>query len=173
MQDPEPVALIADHQKLDLYKLPPFIGELTDGISRQFQIDPVIPFGTILGCVAAAAQGKIRTQISPSWIEHSSIYIINIAETGDGKSQVMNLLRKPIDDYESQLRSDALADYSLRKAEHEIAENKLKAIKDSMSKSKAKNPATRADLMAALDDVAAAKPEPIPRISIPRWELLK
>lgn len=166
MQDPDPVPLIANHLRLDLDELPPFIAELTDGISRQFQIDPVIPFGTILGCVAAAAQGKIRTQISPSWIEHSSIYIINIAETGDGKSQVMNLLRKPIDDYESQLRSDALADYSLRKAEHEIAENKLKAIKDSMSKSKAKNPATRADLMAALDDVAAAIPKPIPRISI-------
>ena len=63
MLDPEPYPLIADHQKLDLYKLPPFIGELTCGISRQFQIDPVVVFGTILGCVAAAAQGKIRTRI--------------------------------------------------------------------------------------------------------------
>ena len=78
----------------------------------------------------------------------------------------MNLLRKPIDDYEAQLQADARSDYSLRKAEHEIAENKLKAIKDSMSKSKSKNPATRADLIQALDDVAAAKPKPIPRISI-------
>lgn len=95
MQDPDPVPLIADHLRLDLDELPPFIAELTDGISRQFQIDPVIPFGTILGCVAAAAQGKIRTQISPSWIEHSSIYIINIAETGDGKSQVMNRCASP------------------------------------------------------------------------------
>lgn len=167
MIDPSaPLPLIAEHQRLDLYKLPPFIGELTDAISRQFQIDPVIPFGTILGCVAAAAQGKIRTQISPSWIEHSSIYIINIADTGDGKSQVMNLLRKPIDEAEAQLQADARSDYSVRKAEHEIAENKLKIIKDSMSKSKSKNPATRADLMAAIDDVAAAKPKPIPRISI-------
>ena len=166
MQDPEPYPLIADHQKLDLYQLPPFIGELTCGISRQFQIDPVVVFGTILGCVAAAAQGKIRTRVSPNWLEHSSIYIINIAETGDGKSQVMNLLRKPIDAYEAQLQNDARSDYGLRKAEHEIAENKLKAIKDSMSKSKAKNPATRADLMCALDEVAAAKPKPIPIISI-------
>lgn len=162
----EPLALIPEHRKIDLYNLPPFIGELSCGISRQFQIDPVIVFGTILGCVAAATQGKIRTRISANWIEHSSMYIINIAETGDGKSQVMNLLRKPIDDYESQLRSDALADYGVRKAEHEIAENKLKAIKDSMSKPKAKNPATRADLMQAIDDVAAAKPKPIPQISI-------
>ena len=60
MQDPEPYPLIADHLKLSDEILPPFIKELTDGISRQFQIDPVIPFGTILGCVAAA-EGKIRT----------------------------------------------------------------------------------------------------------------
>jgi len=162
----EPVPLIPEHRKLDLYGLPKFIGLLSCGISRQFQIDPAIVFGTILGCVAAATQGKIRTRISANWIEHSSFYIINIAETGDGKSQVMNLLRKPIDDYEAQLQADARSDYSLRKAEHEIAENKLKAIKDSMSKIKSKNPATRADLMQALDDVAAAKPKPIPRISI-------
>jgi hypothetical protein len=163
---PAPAALIPEHQKLDLYNLPPFIGELADGISRQYQIDRVIPFGTILGCVAAAAQGKIRTRISQNWIEHSSLYIINIADTGDGKSQVMNLLRNPIDDYEARMRADALSDYGVRKAEHEIAENKLKAIKDSMSKVKSKNPATRADLMAAIDDVAAAKPKPIPQVSI-------
>jgi hypothetical protein len=163
---PPPIPLMADHQKLDLYSLPPVIGELSCGISRQFQIDPVIVFGTILGCVAAATRGKIRTRISQDWIEHSSMYIINIAETGDGKSQVMNLLRKPIDEHEAQLQIDAKSDYSLRKAEYEIAENKLKIIKDSMSKSKTKNPATKADLMQALDDVAAAKPKPIPRISI-------
>jgi replicative DNA helicase len=162
----EPVPLIPEHRKINLYELPPFIGELSCGISRQFQIDPAIVFGTILGCIAAATQGTIRTRISPNWIEHSSLYIINIAETGDGKSQVMNLLRKPIDEYETQLQADALSDYGVRKAEHEIAENKLKAIKDSMSKTKSKNPATRADLMAAIENVAATKPKPMPRISI-------
>jgi len=163
---PIPAPLTPEHRKLNLYALPNLIGLLSCGISRQFQIDPVIVFGTILGCAAAATQGKIRTQISKDWIEHSSLYTINIAETGDGKSQVMNLLRKPLDQFEEQMQADARSDYALRKAEHEIAENKLKAIKDSMSKSKSKNPATRSDLMAAIEDVAAAKPAPIPRISI-------
>lgn len=163
---PKPYPLIQENEKLDLYSLPQFIGELTCSISRQFQIDPVVVFGTILGCAATAARGNIRTRISENWLEHSSIYIINIAETGDGKSQVMNLLRKPIDSYESQLQNDARSDYALRKAEHEIAENKLKHIKDSMAKAKGKNLATRADLMSALDEVAAAKPKPIPSISI-------
>ena len=162
----EPVPLTPEYQDLDLDNLPPFISKLTCNISRQFQIDPVIVFGTILGCAAAATQGKIRTQVVENWIEHSSIYIINIAETGDGKSQVMNLLRKPIDDYELQMQADARSDYGLRKAEHEIAESKLKLIKDSLSKAKSKNPATKADLMEAIDAVAAAKPDSIPIISI-------
>ena len=162
----EPAPLIPENKENILYKLPDFIAELSDGISRQYQIDPVIVLGTILGCVATSTQGKIRVRISDNWIEHSSLYIINIAETGDGKSQVMNLLRKPIDEHEMHLQAEALSDYGVRKAEHEIAENKLKAIKDSMSKAKSKNPATRADLMAAIDDVAATKPKPMPRISI-------
>ena len=163
---PAPVPLMDEQQKLDLCKLPNFIKKLTSGISRQFQIDPVIVLGTILGCAAAATQGKIRTQVSKDWIEHSSIYIINIAETGDGKSQVMNLLRKPIDEYESQLQTDARLDYGLRKAKHEIAENKLKLIKDAMSKQKSKAPATEADLSSALDEMNRLKPKPIPIISI-------
>lgn len=163
---PMPAPLIPEHKKLDLYSLPEFIGELSCGISRQFQIDPVIVFGTILGCAAAATQGKIRTQISKDWTEHSSIYIINIADTGDGKSQVMNLLRKPIDEHEAQMQADARSDYALRKANHEIAEAKLKIIKDSMSKSKSKNPSTQADLSEAIEAVALAKPKPMPLISI-------
>lgn len=163
---PNPAPLIPEHHKIDVYYLPEFIGELTRAISKQFQIDRVIVFGTILGCAAAATQGKIRTQISQDWIEHSSLYIINIAETGDGKSQVMNLVRKPIDDYEAQLQFEARSDYALRKANHEIAENKLKLIKDSMSKSKSKNPSTQADLSEAIEAVAAATPKPIPQISL-------
>jgi hypothetical protein len=164
MIDPKP--LIPEITDKILYKLPESISVLAENISKQFQIDPVIVIGTMLGCIATATQGKIRVRISEDWIEHSSLYIINIAETGDGKSQVMNLLRKPIDEYELQLQSDARADYGVRKAEHEIAENKLKAIKDSMSKARSKSVATRADLEAAINDVAASKPKPMPRISI-------
>ena len=75
----EPAPLIPENKENILYKLPDFIAELSDGISRQYQIDPVIVLGTILGCVATSTQGKIRVRISDNWIEHSSLYIINIA----------------------------------------------------------------------------------------------
>ena len=151
--NPDSVPLTKAHQALNLYKLPEKIAELICPISRQFQIDPVIPFGKMLGCIAAATQGKITTQISANWIEHSSFYVMTIAETGDGKSQTMSLLRKPIDAFEAQLQSDARSLYSLRNAEHEIAKSQLEAIQKSMANTKSKSPASQADLIAGLEKV--------------------
>ena len=164
--NPDPVPLTKAHQALNLYKLPEKIGELTDAISRQFQIDSVIPFGQMMGCIAAATQGKITCGIFPDWIEHSSFYVMTIAETGDGKSQTMSLLRKPIDAFEAQLQSDARSLYSLRNAEHEIAKSQLEAIQKSMANTKSKSPASQADLIAGLEKVKETKPDPIPRLTI-------
>ena len=163
--DPKPLFQKTD--PLNLYGIPDLLGELCEAIENQYQIDRVIPFGQALGMIAAATRGKIRTQVSPNWIEHSSFYVLTIAETGDGKSQVMNLLRKPLDQYEMNLRADAAKDYGLRLANYEIAQANLKRIKDSMSSGKkSKAPATQAELQAAIDEVESTKPADMPQLSI-------
>ena len=163
--DPKPLFQKTD--PLNLYGIPDLLGELCEAIENQYQIDRVIPFGQALGMIAAATRGKVRTQVSPNWIEHSSFYVLTIAETGDGKSQVMNLLRKPLDQYEENLRADAAKDYGLRLANYEIAQANLKRIKDSMSSGKkSKAPATQAELQAAIDEVESTKPADMPQLSI-------
>ena len=152
---------------LNLHCIPDVLGEICEAIENQFQIDRVIPFGQALGMIAAATRGKVRTQVSPNWIEHSSFYILTIAETGDGKSQVMNLLRKPSDEYELALREDAAKGYGLNLANYEIAQANLKRIKESMSSGKkSKSPATQVDLQAAIDEVQNSKPADMPLLSI-------
>lgn len=164
---PDPLALFEIPDALDLYCIPDVLGEMCEAIENQFQIDRAIPFGQALGMIAAATRGKVRTQVSPNWIEHSSFYVLTIAETGDGKSQVMNLLRKPSDAYEQNLQAEARKDYGLRAANYEIAQANLKRIKDSMSSAKkSKSPATQADLQAAIDEVENTKPADIPLLSI-------
>jgi len=164
---PNPLPLFEKPDPLDLYCIPDLLGEMCEAIEKQFQIDRAIPFGQALGMIAAATRGKVRTQVSPNWIEHSSFYVLTIAETGDGKSQVMNLLRKPSDTYEQNLRADAAHGYGLEMANHEIAQANLKRIKDSMSSGKkSKSPATQADLQAAIDEVQNTKPADIPLLSI-------
>lgn len=164
---PDPLSLIAKADPLNLHGIPYLLGQMCKAIEKQYQIDRVIPFGQALGMIAAATRGKIRTQVAPNWIEHSSFYVLTIAETGDGKSQVMNLLRKPLDQYEMNLRADAAKDYGLRLANYEIAQANLKRIKDSMSSGKkSKAPATQAELQAAIDEVENTKPADIPLLSI-------
>jgi hypothetical protein len=163
--DPKPLFQKTD--PLNLHCIPDLLGEICEAIENQYQIDRVIPFGQALGMIAAATRGKVRTQVSPNWIEHSSFYVLTIAETGDGKSQVMNLLRKPLDQYEENLRADAAKDYGLRLANYEIAQANLKRIKDSMSSGKkSKAPATQAELQAAIDEVESTKPADMPQLSI-------
>jgi hypothetical protein len=110
--NPKPISQKAAELDLDL--LPPLLRALVKSYALQYQIDAAIPFGIALGCIATAMRGKVRTLISPSWIEHSSLYVVAIADTGDGKSQVMNRLRQPLIDYEVQLQSDAKSLFNLK-----------------------------------------------------------
>lgn len=163
----DPVPLNAPAIDFDFDLLPPMLQQITKAFSDQYQIDAVIPFGTALGCIATATRGRVRTLISPSWIEHSSLYFCNIAQTADGKSQVMNKLRAPLIDYEIQMQGDGKSLFQLQQAEHEIAQAKLKTIKDSRSnlkKSNKSSPATQAELLAAIDEVESTKPDPIPML---------
>ena len=95
----KPKPLRPSFPDFDLDLLPELLRKMVKSISDQYQIDPVIPFGTALGVIATAMRGKVRSRISPDWIEHPSIYICSIANTGEGKSQVMNLLRQSLIDY--------------------------------------------------------------------------
>jgi hypothetical protein len=153
---------------LNLKLLPPLLHDIVTALSKQYQIDRVIPIASALGCIATATRGKITSMVSPNWIEHSSFYICSIALTGEGKSQVMNWLRKPLDEYEAQLQQSEKMRFAVQQAEYEISEAKLKAIKDSLSNPKkskpSSSPASQADLIAAIDEVAANKPDPIPQI---------
>jgi hypothetical protein len=159
----------AQHPTLDLDLLPNLLREIVESLSNQFQIDPVVPLGTALGCIATATRGKIRARISSDWLEHSSIYICNIAPTAEGKSQVMNLLRQPLIDYEIEMQREARALIDLKQQEHEIALSRLKAIKDSMSsikKSSKSTPANQADLIDAIELVRQTKPDELPMLLV-------
>jgi hypothetical protein len=166
---PAPRGLRPAFPELDLDLLPASLRKIVKSLADQFQIDPVIPLGTALGIIATATRGRIRSRISSDWVEHSSIYLCNIANTAEGKSQVMNLLRQPLIDYEIEIQSEARKLHSLQSQEYEIAQARLKAIKDSMSsikKAPKNSPASQADLIEAIALVESSKPDPIPMLLV-------
>lgn len=166
---PAPKPLRSAHPELDLDLLPNLLREIVRSLADQYQIDPAIPFGTALGVIATATRGKVTARISSDWKEHSSIYICTIANTAEGKSQVMNLLRRDLIDIEIQIQDEARKIYDLKANEHDIAQARLKAIKDSMSsvkKSPKSSPASQADLMEAIEYERQCRPDPIPMILV-------
>lgn len=166
---PKPRALRKAHPEFDLDLLPALLRQIVQSLSDQFQIDPVIPFGTALGVIATASRGKVTAEISKDWKEHSSIYICNIAPTAAGKSQVMNLLRQALIDYEIEIQDEARKLHDLQSHEHEIAQARLKAVKDSMSsikKSPKSSPASQADLVEAIELERQSRPDPIPMLLV-------
>ena len=164
-----PKQLELNHPKIDFDFMPDLLRDVINLQANQMQIDPVIPFGCALGVFATATGGRVKVWIADAWTQHPSIYLCPIAETADGKSQVMNKLRQPLIDAEIRLQDDAKPHHAMQTALNEIAQDKLKSVKSSMVaiKSKSKTaPATEADLQAAVDEVASTKPDPIPQILV-------
>ena len=162
-----PKRLELDYPEMDFNFMPDLLRDVNKSLANQMQIDTVIPFCISLGVILTATGGRVKSMINDSWIQHPSLYLCPIAETADGKSQIMNKLRMPLINAEIRMRDDAKSHHAMQTAQHEIAQAKLKAVKDSMSATKSKSkmtPATQADLSAALDDVANSEPDPIPLI---------
>jgi hypothetical protein len=164
-----PKRLELDYPEIDFDFTPDLLRDVNKSLADQMQIDTVIPFCISLGVILTATGGRVKSMINNSWIQHPSLYLCPIADTADGKSQIMNKLRMPLINAEIKMREDATSHHAMQTAQHEIAQAKLKAIKDSMSATKSKSkmtPATQADLSAALDDVANSEPDPIPLILV-------
>ena len=123
-----PKKLELDYPEIDFDFVPELLSKVTKSQRDQIQIDPVIPFAIGLGVIATAAGGRVKVKIADSWIQHPSIYLCPIAESADGKSQVMNKLRQPLNDAESQLQADATEHQMIQTALNEIAQDKLKNI---------------------------------------------
>ena len=133
-----PKRLELDYPEMDFNFMPDLLRDLNKSLANQMQIDTVIPFCISLGVILTATGGRVKSMINDSWIQHPSLYLCPIADTADGKSQIMNKLRMPLINAEIRMRDDAKSHHAMQTAQHEIAQAKLKAIKDSMSATKSK-----------------------------------
>lgn len=144
--------------------LPAMMKKIVKALSLQYQIDESTVFSIALGCWAASTRARFQVQITPDWIEPCTLYICTIAETADGKSQVMKLLSKPLRDAEEAAQVEIRDLNRIQEHRFEIARDQLEQVKKSRSNpKKSKNlPASDADLIAAIEEVEKQKPKPLP-----------
>ena len=90
---------------------PGVYGEYAKALSENFQTPPALAASNVLSMMSTALAGKfdIRPYQDDSWIEPLMIWLLTIAETGEGKSQVLKRCIKPLDHWERLRRKSEKA----------------------------------------------------------------
>jgi hypothetical protein len=158
-----PKKLTPDFPKLGK-ELPLLLIKIVKELALQYQVDENTVFSIALGCWASSTRGRFQVQVTQDWIEPTTLYICTIAETADGKSQVMKLLSKPIREAEELAQAEIRELNNIQAHRFEIAEAQLEQVKKSLSNPKKVKslPASDADLIAALQEVERQRPKPLP-----------
>ncbi len=83
--------------------LPGVYGEYAKALSENFQTPPALAVSMVLSTLSTALAGKfdIRPYADDSWIEPLMVWTLAIAETGEGKSQVLSRCIKPLDHWQT------------------------------------------------------------------------
>ena len=79
--------------------LPCVFGEYAQALSENFQTPPALAVSMIVSVLSTALAGKfdIRPYPDTSWVEPLMTWTLAIAETGEGKSQILGRIIKPVD----------------------------------------------------------------------------
>jgi hypothetical protein len=79
-----------------------YVGEL----SRATQTPPILAAGVALGAASVALAKKIQVEPRPDWVEPSVLWILTLLPSGERKTAVMNALRRPLDEWERDRRTE-------------------------------------------------------------------
>lgn len=88
--------------------LPGVYGEFAHALSLNFQTPSALAVGMVTSILSTALAGKfvVKPYGDDSWIEPLMVWTLGIAETGEGKSQILSRCIKPLDQWEKLRRKE-------------------------------------------------------------------
>ena len=99
------------------------------------------PLGMIASCVlailAVCLQGKYKILAKDGWIELLNLYLLIILGPSERKSAVLNLLVKPLVQFERKYNLDHVAEFETSLRHKSILEKRISMIEDKIVKGKA------------------------------------
>ena len=90
-----------------------------------------------LAVVALCLQGKYRIKAKSDWSEPLNLFTVIVAEPSERKSPIINLMTKPLNEYEAEYNSRNAADLEASKMNKRILEKRQRALEDKAAKGKA------------------------------------
>jgi len=125
------------------YQLPPQLVELVNYLEKKTHAPIAVIIGTLLGMLSTAFQHSLRVERPDGNPLPVGLNVMTIAATGERKTTIFNMLRKPIDDFCAKERSrlDQLLDlYEEQRSEWEWQQQSLRRKLRKASESDNKGP---------------------------------
>ncbi len=89
------------YQDVPVNVLPPIFANTTDELAHQIKVSRDIIVNSMLGCISLAIQDKVNVCRMGNLISPCSIYVLSIADSGERKTAIDNILMKPIEEMEN------------------------------------------------------------------------
>ena len=117
--------------------LPEDIASYVSAVAESTQT-PVDMAGTAaLSILSVCLQGKYRIQGKADWLEPLNTYALVIATPSERKSAVLNMMLRPLNNYELQYNQRNAAAMESSKMRRRVLERRQKAIEEQVAKGKA------------------------------------
>lgn len=107
-----------------------YVGEL----SRATQTPPILAAGVALGAVSIALAKKVVVEPRPGWVEPLVLWILTLLPSGERKTAVMNALRKPLDEWERDKRTELAPQIAEAEARRGILAQRKKNLEKQAAK---------------------------------------
>jgi hypothetical protein len=145
--------------------LPRSLGAVVEAVAVAYQTPVDLPAMTMLGCIAAAVQERVRVRIMPDWVEELCLYIACILPSGERKTSVVREASLPLEQWE-RLACERDRERVLHLTEkRKLLEKRLTSARDQAARAEGE-----ADRIAGEEDVyqLAAELESLEQPVLPR-----
>lgn len=130
-------------EPLDYIDIPPFpvdcfpleISEFLKALSISTQKPLEMGGILMLGILAVCNQRKYEVRIKSTYSESLSLYTVAVAESGERKSATLNLMVKPINEYEKKYNIEHKDEISKNHHKHSYLEKRVEFLKKKASSS--------------------------------------
>ena len=117
--------------------LPATIRDYVLAVSESTQTPVDMSACASLAVMALCLQGKYRIKAKADWSEPLNLFTVIVAEPSERKSPIINLMTKPLNEYEAEYNSRNAAELEASKMNKRILEKRQRALEDKAAKGKA------------------------------------
>lgn len=117
--------------------LPSRVRPYVEAVAESTQTPVDMAGSAALAIMASCLQGKYRVRAKTDWSEPTNLYTLIIAEPGERKSAIMNLMTKPLRLFEDEYNNQHAIDIEQNRIKKRALEKRQRAIEEKYSKGEA------------------------------------